>query len=217
MINEKNNQKYLKSLREEFNRTLYFEGKYITHVERARKIKMSAGATKNSLYGLFPPHKHVQILLDSSKLGKIVTTEKDIDFKYYFDADGKVILIERFDPTSQYNDKLVSTIFVEHEKRQINALFCKGKTGNISTVAQCKLDLYGRLVRYVECTCGVNGYPYLYSVLRLRHVAGRIKIKHSVYSIWQEGDGTLLSERKYTYRNGKLTPTTRETELVRNR
>ena len=204
MINKKYIKKDLNFIREEFNRTLFFDGKYTVHVEQAKTMKMSSGATKNSLYGLFPPHKDVQILLDGSKLGKITANEKNIDFKYYFDAEGRVILIERYDPTSQYNSKLINTIFIEHEKRQINALFCKGKTGNISTVAQCKLDLYGRLIRYMECTCGVGGYPYVYSVMRLRHIAGTVKIKHSVYSIWQEGDETLVSERKYAYRHGKL-------------
>ena len=204
MINKKYNQKNLNFIREEFDRTLFFEGKYTTHIERAKDMKMSSGATKNSLYGLFPPHKDAQILLDRSQLGKITTNEKNIDFKYYFDDEGKVILIERYDPTSQYKDKLVNTIFVEYEKRQINVLFCKGKTGNISTVAECKLDLYGRLIRYLECTVGVDEYPYVYSVMRLQHIAKTVKIKHSVYSIWQEGDETLLSERKYTYKNGEL-------------
>ena len=205
MINKKTNQKYLKTLREEFNRTLFFEGKYTTHVERATTVKTSAGAMKNSLYGLFPPHKEVNILAEREKLGKIVNDDKKIDFKYYFDESGKVILIERFDPTSQYNDKLVSTIFVEYEeKRLINVLFCKGRTENITTVAQCKLDLYGRLIRYTECTCGVNGYPYVYTVMRLKHHGKTVKVQHSVYSIWQEGDETLTSERKYTLKNGNL-------------
>ena len=204
MINKKHIQKDLEFIREEFNRTLFFDGKYTVHLERTKNMKLSSGAAKNSLYGLFPPHEDAQILLDASTLGELVTNEKNIDFKYYFDSHGKVILIERFDPTSQYNSKLVNTIFVEYEKRRINVLLCKGKTGNISTVAQCKLDLFGRLIRYMECTCGVNGYPYVYSVMRLKHVAGRKKIKHSVYSIWQEGDETLLSEREYVFKHGKL-------------
>ncbi|MCH5159938.1 MAG: hypothetical protein J1F66_03710 [Clostridiales bacterium] len=203
MINKKYIQKDLNFIREEFNRKFFFDGKYTAHVDQSKDVKMSLGG-RNSLYGLFPPHKHVQILLDSENLGKIVCEEKNIDFKYYFDTDGKVILIERFDPTSQFDNKLVSTVFVEYEKREINTLFCKGKSGNISTVAQCKLDLYGRLIRYMECTCGVNGYPYVYSVMRLKHVAGTIKIKHSVYSIWQEGDETLVCERKYVFKHGKL-------------
>lgn len=205
MINKKYNQKNINFIRNEFNRTVSFEDKYAAHIKQAKDMKMSAGAAKNSLYGLYPPHKDAQILLDRSQLGEIVTDEKNIDFKYYFDGEGKVILIERYDPTSQYKDKLVNTIFVNHEqKRQINVLFCKGKTGNISTVAECKLDLYGRLIRYLECTVGVDEYPYVYSVLRLQYIAKTVKIKHSVYSIWQEGDETLLSERKYTYKNGEL-------------
>ena len=204
MINKKRNQKNLNYIREQFNQTLSFNVEYISHRDQAKRVKMSAGATKNSLYGLFPPHKDVQILLDTSTLGKIVTDGKNIDFKYYFDDEGRVIMIERYDPTSQYNAKLLNTIFVEHDKREINALLCKGKSGSISTVAQCKLDLYGRLVRYMECTCGVGGYPYVYSVMRLNYVFGTTQIKHSVYSIWQEGDETLVSERKFKYRNGNL-------------
>ena len=204
MINKKYIQKDLKYIRKEFNQKLDFEDEYASHVGRAKYVRLSSGATKNSLYGLFPPHKHAQILIDSSKLGEVVTDEKNIDFKYYFDVDGNVILLERFDPTSQYNAKLISTIFVEHKKRKINTLFCKGKTGNITTVAQCKLDLFGRLIRYMECTCGVDGYPYVYTVLRLKHTAGRIKIKQSVYSIWQARDETLESERSYVFKHGKL-------------
>ena len=205
MINKKTNQKYLNFIREEFNRTIFFDGMRASRVEQATKVTCSAGATKNSLYGLFPPHKDVNILLDGEKLGKTVDEDKNIDFKYYFDGDGKVIMIERFDPTSQYNDKFIGTVFVEHEKRTVNALICKGRTVNVSTVAQCKLDLYGRLIRYMECTCGVNGYPYVYSVMRLSHVAGSVRIQHSVYSIWQDGDPTTVSERKYVLkRNGKL-------------
>ena len=205
MAIKKRDQKYIKSIREQFNRELFFEGKYTTHVERATTVKMSAGATKNSLYGLFPPHSDVNILADTGKLGKLVTDSKNIDFKYYFDKDGKVILIERFDTTSQYNDKLVGTVFVEYEKnREINALLCKGKTENISTVSKCKLDLYGRLIRYVECTCGVNGYPYVYTILRLQHFGKTINVRHSVYSVWQEGDELMTSEKKYTYKNGIL-------------
>ena len=204
MINKKYIQKNIKFIREEFGRKLDFEEKYASHVGRAKYVRLSSGATKNSLYGLFPPHKHAQILIDSDNLGEVVADEKNIDFKYYLDASGDVIMIERFDPTSQYNSKLISTIFVEHKKREINSLFCKGKTGNISTVAQCKLDLFGRLIRYMECTCGVDGYPYVYSVMRLKHALGAIKIKHSVYSIWQEGDETLVSEKEYVFRNGKL-------------
>lgn len=208
MISKKQNLKNLNSIREEFNRTLFFDGKYATHIERVAKVKMSAGATQNSLYGLFPPHSDINLLADRTKLGKIVESDKDVDFKYYFDKHGRVILIERFDPTSQYSDKLVATIFVEHEvRRKINVLFCKGRTENISTVAECKLDLYGRLIRYTECTCGVNGYPYVYSVMRLRHRGERVKIKRSVYSIWQDGDETKLSERKYAYKNGILRET----------
>ena len=205
MINKKYNQQNIDFIREEFNRLVSFEEKYAEHVGRAVKMTQSSGATKNSLYGLYPPHKDVQILLNRSELGKITSEEKNIDFKYYFDDEGRVILIERYDSTSQYNDKLVSTIFVEYErKRQINVVFCKAKTGNVSTVAQCKLDLYGRLIRYLECTVGVDEYPYVYSVMRLQHVAKTVKIKHSVYSVWQEGDETLQSERKYTYKNGEL-------------
>lgn len=206
MINKKTNQKYLKTIREEFNRVLYYEGKYATHVERANDVRMSAGATKNTLYGMFAPHPDVNILADRNTLGKLVAGGKDIDFKYYFDKTGKVILIERFDPTSQYQDKLVNTVFVEYEeKRLINVLFCKGRTENISTVAQCKLDLYGRLIRYTECTCGVNGYPYLFTVLRLKHHTNNdVDVSQSVYSIWQNGDETLTSERKYKLKNGKL-------------
>ena len=197
--------KYQEFIREEFARVLFFEGKYTTHVERSTKVKMSAGATKNSLYGLFPPLADVNILADQSQFGKLVTEEQNLDFKYYFDSEGKVILIERFDPTSQYKDKLVNTIFVEYEeKRQVNVLFCKGKTESISTVAQCKLDLYGRLIRYVECTCGVNGYPYVYSILRLSHQGKNVKIRHSVYSVWQDGEETMTSERKYVKKNGIL-------------
>ena len=198
-------KKYINSIREEFNRKLFFEGKYATHVERATVVKTSAGATRNSLYGLFPPHSDVNVLADTGKLGKLVADGKNVDFKYYFDKDGKVILIERFDPTSQYNDKLVGTVFVEYEKkREINALLCKGKTENISTVAKCKLDLFGRLIRYVECTCGVNGYPYVYTILRLQHVGKTINVKQSVYSVWQEGDELMTSEKKYVYKNGTL-------------
>ena len=204
MINKKYIKKNLKFIRKEFSRKLSFEEEYASHVKQAKYVLLSSGATTNSLYGLFPPHKHAQILIDNKKLGQITTVEKNIDFKYYLDSDGKVIMLERFDPTSQYNSKLISTIFVEHKKREINALFCKGKTGNISTVTQCKLDLYGRLIRYMECTCGVDGYPYVYSVTRLKHKLGKIKIKHSVYSIWQEGDEILVGEREYVFRNGKL-------------
>ena len=202
---KRHDEKYKEDIRAEFNRVLFFEGKYATHVERAMQVKMSAGATKNSLYGLFPPHSDVHILADSTKLGKIVTEDKNIDFKYYFDDKGKVILIERFDPTSQYRDKLVDTVFVEYEqKRLINVLFCKGKTESISTVAQCKLDLYGRLVRYVECTCGVNGYPYVYKILRLKHQGKTVEIQHSTCSVWQDGEETMTSQRNYVKRNGIL-------------
>ena len=204
MAKNRVNHKDINSIRDEFNRVLFFEGKYTTHVERATKVIVSAGATKNSLYGLFPPHSDVNVLADRSKLGKIVADGKNIDFKYSFDNDGKLILIERFDPTSQYNDKLISTIFVEYEKRLINVLFCKGKTESITTVAQCKLDLYGRLRRYVECTCGVDGYPYVYSVLRLNHQGKTVKIRHSVYSVWQDGEETMMSERQYLLKNGQL-------------
>lgn len=204
MINKKVNQKNLKFFREEFNRVIYFDGKYAAHLEQAVEMKMSSGAAKGSLYGIFPPHEEVNALLDAEKLGKLTTEPKNVDFKYYFDADGKVILIERFDPTSQYNDKLVNTIFVEYEKRRINVLFCKGRTESISTVAQCKLDLYGRLRAYLECTCGVNGFPYVYTVMRLTHAANSLTIRQSVYSIWQEGDETLMSERKFVLKNGKL-------------
>ena len=204
MINKKQNRKNLNYIREQFNQELSFNIEYISFREQSKSVKMSAGATKNSLYGLFPPHDDVQILLDRYTLGRIVTDSKNIDFKYYFDGEGRVIMIERYDPTSQYNAKLLNTIFVKHGKREITALFCKGKSGSISTVAQCKLDLYGRLVRYMECSCGVGGYPYVYTVMRLKHVFGSIRIKHSVYSIWQEGDETLVSERKFKYRNGNL-------------
>ena len=205
MANKKLEQKYVNSIREQFGRVLFFEGKYATHVERATKTLQSSGATKNSLYGLFPPHSDVNILADRSKLGEITSENKNIDFKYYFDKDGKVILIERFDATSQYVDKLISTIFVEYEERRlINVLFCKGKTEHITTVAQCKLDLYGRLIRYVECTCGVNGYPYLYTIMRLKHQSNLVKIRQSEYSIWQEGEETLTGERRFVLRNGKL-------------
>ena len=205
MASKKYDEKYKNSIRDEFGRVLFFEGKYASHVERATKVLMSAGATKNSLYGLFPPHSDVNVLADDTSLGKIVTEEKNIDFKYYFDSNGKVILIERFDPTSQYKDKLVNTIFVEREeKRLINVLFCKGKTESIATVAQCKLDLYGRLIRYVECTCGVNGYPYLYKVMRLIHQGKTVKIQNSVYSVWQEGEETMTSQRVYLKKNGEL-------------
>ena len=204
MINKKRNQKYIKFIREKFSQTFQFDLQYIGYRQRAKSMKMSAGATKNSLYGLFPPHENAQILLAPSTLGRIVTDERNIDFKYYFDDEGNVILIERYDPTSQFNAKLVNTIFVERNKREIVALLCKGRSGSIATVSQCKLDLYGRLVRYVECTGGMNGYPYVYSVMRLKYAFGAIKIKHSVYSIWQEGDETLASEKKFVYRNGKL-------------
>ena len=198
-------QKYLNSIRDEFNRVLFYEGKYASHIERATKMLMSAGATQNSLYGLFPPHSDINILTDRTKLGKLVSVEKNIDFKYYFDSQDRVILIERFDPTSQYQDKLVNTIFVEYEERRaINVLFCKGRTESIYTVAQCKLDLYGRLIRYLECTCGVNGYPYVYSIMRLKHQGERDDIRHSVYSIWQEGEEILTSERKYIKKRGQL-------------
>ena len=204
MINKRQNNKNLDFIREKFNQNLWYDSQYLAFKQQAKSVKMSAGATQNSLYGLFPPHKDVQILLDATTLGKITTHEENIDFKYYFDEEDRVTMIERYDPTSQYNSKLVNTIFVEHGKREINALFCKGKSGNISTVAQCKLDLYGRLIRYMECTCGVGGYPYVYSVMRLKYIFSSIKIKHSVYSIWQEGDETLVSERKFTFRNGNL-------------
>lgn len=205
MVNKKANQKNLKYIREEFGRTLFFEGKYTTHLERAVEVKMSAGATQNSLYGLFPPLADVQILLDRERLGKLVTEEKGIDFKYYFDDQGRVIMIERFDPTSQYGDKLVSTIFVEYEqKRQIDVIFCKGRTEHITTVAQCKLDLFGRLIRYMECTCGVNDFPYVYRVMSLQHVAKTVKVRHTVYSVWQDGDETVTSFTKYLYKNGQL-------------
>ena len=179
MINKKTNQKYLKLIREEFNKQIDFDAEYAARVGGAAKVTCSAGATKNSLYGLFPPHKDVQILLEREKLGKIVDEEQNIDFKYYFDGEGKVTMLERYDPTSQYVDKLIGTVLVTHEKRTIKALFCKRHTPSVSTVAQCKLDLYGRLVRYVECTCGVNGYPYVYSVLRLGYIAGSIKIQQA--------------------------------------
>ena len=210
MINKKNNQKYLNFIREQFNKKMVFDDLYAARAGVAAKVTCSAGATKNSLYGLFPPHKDVQILLEREKLGKIVSDDKNIDFKYYFDQEGKVTMLERFDPTSQYVDKLIGTVFITHEKRTIDALFCKRHTASVSTVAQCKLDLYGRLVRYVECTCGVNGYPYVYSVLRLGYVAGNVKIQHSVYSIWQDGDPILASERKFVQkRNGELRETTK--------
>ena len=210
MINRKYNLKNLKYIREEFDRVLYFEGKYTSHVERADWIKMSAGATKSSLYGLFPPHPDVSILIDGTQLGKIVEEEKNLDFKYYFDKKCKLILIERFDPTSQYNDKLVNTVFIEYEKkRRINVLFCKGRTENIATVAECKLDLFGRLVRYVECTCGVNGHPYVYTIQRYGYSGNTVKVKQSVYSIWQDGEETKLSERKYVLKKGKLRETTK--------
>ena len=201
----KNDQKYIDSIRKEFNRKLTFEGKYDRHVSLAHDVKMSAGATKYSLYGLYPPHSDVNVLNETDKLGKLVTDGKNIDFRYYFDEKGKVILIERFDPTSQYVDKRVGTVFVEYEtNREITALLCKGKTASITTVSKCKLDLYGRLIRYVECTCGVNGYPYVYTIMRLRHSGKTIEVRHSVYSLWQEGDELKTSERKYLYKNGIL-------------
>lgn len=210
MINKKTNQKYLNFISEQFNKTFDFDAEYAARVGKASKVTCSAGATKNSLYGLFPPHKYVQILLEHENLGKTVTDEVNVDFKYYFDQEGKVTMLERFDPTSQYVDKLIGTIFVTHGKREIDAIFCKRHTASVSTVAQCKLDLYGRLARYMECTCGVNGYPYVYSVLRLSYVAGNVKIQHSVYSIWQDGDPILASERKYVRkRNGELRETTK--------
>lgn len=205
MAIKKLDQKYIKSIRAEFNRELSFENNYTTRVQRAKQVKMSTGATNNSLYGLFPPHADVNILADTDKLGKVVSEDKNVDFKYYFDEDGKVILIERYDPTSQYVDKRVGTVFVEHKKnREINALLCKGKTESISTIAKCKLDLYGRLIRYVECTCGVNGYPYVYTIMRLQHFGKTVNVRHSVYSVWQEGDELMTSEKKYVYKNGIL-------------
>ena len=205
MINKKYNQQHLNYIREQFGRVLFFDGKYASHVERAVTTRMSAGATQSSLYGLYPPHRDVAVMLDVTKLGKIVNEADNLDFKYYFDDRGKVILIDRFDPTSQYCDKLVNTIFVEYEeKRKINVLFCKGRTENIATVAECKLDLYGRLIRYVECTCGTNGHPYLYTVMRFRHVGGTTKISQSVYHVWQDGEEMKMSDRKFVLRRNKL-------------
>ena len=205
MAIKKLDQKYINSIRKEFNRKLNFQAKYTVCVQCAAKTAMSAGATASSLYGLFPPHADVNVLTDVSRLGKVVSDGKNVDFKYYFDKDGNVILIERFDPTSQYVDKLVGTVFVEYAKnREITALVCKGKTENISTVAKCKLDLYGRLIRYVECTCGVNGYPYVYTIMRLQHFGKTINVRHSVYSVWQEGDEMMTSEKRYDYKNGIL-------------
>ena len=204
MINKKTNLKYLSYIREEFNQRINFEQKYAAYTARAVRTLCSSGATKNSLYGLFAPHEDVQILFDRSELGEVTTDEKNIDFKYYFDSRDRLILIERFDPTSQYNNKLVNTIFVEYKKRRIKVLFCKGKTGNVQTIAECKLDLFDRVIRFLECTVGVDEYPYVYSVTRLKHALASIKIQRSVYSIWQAGDETLLSEKKYVYSFGKL-------------
>ena len=204
MINEKYNQKYLKSIREEFNRKINFKEKYAAYVNKTAKTVFSSGALDNSFYGLYEPHEDLKMLFDHTRLGTVTTDGKNIDFKYYLDRDGNVLMTERYDPTSQYPDKLVNTIFVEYKKRQVNAIFCKGKTGNISTIAQCKLDLFDRLIRYVECTVGVDEYPYVYSVTRFKRALGRVKIKRSVYSIWQEGDKTLLSEKEYVYAFGKL-------------
>ena len=205
-MNEKKlNQKYFEAIRKQFSRKFNFEGKYDAHKDAAKYIRMSRGATQTSLYGLYPPHAEINLLTDTSKLGEVVVDGKYIDFKYFFDGKDRVTMIDRYDPTSQYYDKRVGTIFVEHEKhREINVLICKGRTESITTVAKCKLDLYGRLIRYVECTCGVDEYPYVYTVMRLKHNGGKVKITHSVYSVWQQGDEVKTSERKYVYKRGKL-------------
>lgn len=181
-------------------------------IEQTFEIKMSSGNKAHVPYGLYPPDKKVYILYASKKIGHITKIEQDAEYKYYFNKDGKIILIEHYEPhKGNLNESfLLSCIFYEYQDDKIHIICTHRNTNKITFVANCEFNKDGELVRYlcgeyIKFTKKISFETVSYKELILKYNKKDINITYNIFykDLLKDAQPSKKTE-SYVYRNDLL-------------
>ena len=177
----------------------------------ATDIKRSCGAKAVSTFGLFPPHKDVNILFVKKNGGHLTKSEINNDFVYYFDAQGRIILTEYYNVETVLDNPLVQIIFFEYEGNEINIRLFDKHLQKLQFVGKCVLDETGRLVKYLTS----HDYErFVYTELLYHYDDDNIHISEIMYNDESYALAKSTVEREWLFQNKKLVETAQVRRLV---
>lgn len=111
-----------------------------TKMTRSRKSSLS-------IFGMFVPDTMINFCTGGDYVGKLTHTEKGIDYKYYFDDNGKVVLTERY----ANRDGVVSElIFYFYNQPDVEFVLYRVERNEIGMVGIYQYNEDNRLAKYLE-------------------------------------------------------------------
>ncbi len=195
------NLEYIKSI---YAKGINCQQRYVECIARATEVQMSRGNTSYSPYGMYPPDMNIYILMSSKKYGHLTKKEKGIDNKYYFDEDGKVILMETYSPQSEigYDIKPYLCTFFDYNKSTIDIVICRINKNEIAGVAKCDFNDKGQLIHYLEGDYDSFSDAIRYTEMFYDYKGEEVHVTYNTYGEITKNTKPLTSTRRYVCCNG---------------
>lgn len=119
-------------------------GFYNINIQESTKTVLSKNAKKSSsLYGMFIPDEKIKYLT-GDYYGKITKEENNKDFKYYFDAESRIIMTERYS-----NGNLLDVVFYFYNENSVDIVRFLIKKNTIINVAKISY-INGQIAEFIE-------------------------------------------------------------------
>jgi len=101
---------------------------------------------KVDVFGMFIPDDRIEYPLGEYK-GKLTDNPKNIDFKYYFDNENRIILTERF---WGENHTLSDLIFYFYNPMNTERVLFRTKDSEVGNVGYLEYDKEHNLIKYLD-------------------------------------------------------------------
>jgi len=191
---------------------------YQKFIDMSVRVEYSIGETYGP-FGYYSSEYLGDFLLGGSR-GKLVDSKaKKIDFKYYFDNNNDLILIERF-----FNGNVSDQIFFYkyNRKKEIyyfniydNSIY--NYSNKLYLVGVCFYDELNRLMKYIYTDYLINNQVLNYRELKYEYFKDELVIKFCIYShpnphTWP--DGRIINEEyRYPIKNNKTKKLIKDKEM----
>ena len=199
-----NNLDYIKSV---YEKGFDCQQKREECIANAAEVRMSRGNTSYSAYGMYPPDMNIYILLCSKKYGHLTKKEKGIDNKYFFNKDGKVILMETYSPGSflGYDVKPYLCTFFEYAEKDVNIVICRLTKNEIAGVAKCEFNDNGQLIHYFEGNYDIDfTKSFRYTEMFYEYIGEEVHVTFNTYGEAFKNSPPLTTTSKYICCNGEI-------------
>lgn len=119
---------------------------YVKATSESDRVLMSR-CTHPSLYGMFLPADELKYVF-ATKKGKLTKNPDKMEFRYFFDKNGSLVLTERYDRDWSGNHVKLNEIFYIRGENCIEIVFYNCEEKRIQSVAKVQYS-NGKLYKYI--------------------------------------------------------------------